>query len=468
MHVRHEVIVLVKILSHLADNLGALTSLHRMCLCDEEFIDVSDDFNLIQLLRDVRPLDINDTIDQVADAFLHPEYEHVLSIAVVHDQQPVGIITRHRLNQMFLKRFGRELYGQRPVSDFMDTKPLVVDLQTDPSEAAAYVTQHMTLPLSADFILIEQGLYRGMGAVLDLLGAMEQQVSRTARDLSKALRSLRNSQAQLVQSEKMAALGQMVAGVAHEINTPLGYVRNNVEMLHELCQGPLQLMPRYEQLMQRMLDPEVHPDALAAEIDELYQQRAELMAESLEDDLLSLKNDTLYGLEQISELVLSLKDFSRMDQAFVEDVDLNTCLENSLLIGRNVLKYGIEVIKDLNPLPRIRMIPSQINQVLLNLLTNAAQAMPQGGKILLRTWADESSTYLSIQDNGCGIDADHLKKIFDPFFTTKPVGQGTGLGLSISYQIIQQHGGRIQVASRPGVGTRFLITLPRPLQQAVA
>lgn len=429
---------------------------------------MSEDFSLKKILREVRPLDIHDTIDQVADAFLHPEFEHVLSIAVIQEQRPVGIITRHRLNQMFLKRFGRELYGQRPVSDFMDNTPLVVDLHAAPSKAAAYVTQHMKLPLSADFILIEQGTYRGLGAVLDLLGAMEQQVSRTARDLSKALRSLRNSQAQLVQSEKMAALGQMVAGVAHEINTPLGYVRNNVEMLHELCQGPLLLMPRYEDLMQRMLDPEANPDELAAEIDDLFQQRSGLISESLPDDLLSLKEDTLYGMEQISELVLSLKDFSRMDQAFVDNVDLNSCLENSLLIARNALKYGIEVIKDLNPLPRMRMIPSQINQVLLNLLTNAAQAMPQGGKILIRTWSDETNTYLSIQDSGCGIDAAHLKKIFDPFFTTKPVGQGTGLGLSISYQIIQQHRGRIQVASRPSVGTRFLITLPCHLQQAVA
>ncbi|RNF55025.1 GHKL domain-containing protein [Pseudomonas aeruginosa] len=156
-----------------------------------------------------------------------------------------------------------------------------------------------------------------------------------------------------------------------------------------------------------------------------------------------------------------LKDFARLDRAFSEEVDLNDCVRNAVLIARTAIKDKAEISSQLGELPLIACAPSQINQVLLNLLTNAAQAMERFGRILLKSWADERQVFLSVQDNGKGMPAEVLGRIFDPFFTTKPVGQGTGLGLSISYKIIQQHGGTIRVASEPGRGTRFLISLPR-------
>ncbi len=171
--------------------------------------------------------------------------------------------------------------------------------------------------------------------------------------------------------------------------------------------------------------------------------------------------DTAYGLGQIGELVSGLKDFARLDRAFSEEVDLNDCVRNAVLIARTAIKDKAEISSQLGELPLIACAPSQINQVLLNLLTNAAQAMERFGRILLKSWADERQVFLSVQDNGKGMPAEVLGRIFDPFFTTKPVGQGTGLGLSISYKIIQQHGGTIRVASEPGRGTRFLISLPR-------
>jgi len=182
----------------------------------------------------------------------------------------------------------------------------------------------------------------------------------------------------------------------------------------------------------------------------------------LVDDLSQLFGDTLFGLEQIGELVVGLKDFARLDRAMSEEVDLNDCIRSALLIARNSIKDKAEALLQLGELPPIPCAPSQINQVLLNLFTNAAQAIDGFGQILVKTWAEESAVFVSVQDNGRGMPAPVLARIFDPFFTTKAVGQGTGLGLSISFKIIQDHGGLIRVASEPGRGTRFLIRLPRP------
>ncbi|HWV10393.1 MAG TPA: ATP-binding protein, partial [Pseudomonas sp.] len=189
--------------------------------------------------------------------------------------------------------------------------------------------------------------------------------------------------------------------------------------------------------------------------------------ELLADDLNQLFGDTLYGLEQIAELVVGLKNFARLDRAMSEEVDINECIRSALVIARNSIKDKAEVVLLLGDLPRIPCAPSQINQVLLNLFTNAAQAIDGFGQVLVKSWADDGAVFISVQDNGRGMPPQVLSKIFDPFFTTKPVGQGTGLGLSISFKIIQDHGGQIRVASEPGRGTRFLIRLPRP-ETAVA
>ncbi|MCP4699298.1 MAG: HAMP domain-containing protein [Gammaproteobacteria bacterium] len=305
------------------------------------------------------------------------------------------------------------------------------------------------------------GSFKTMAAQLkESFQTLEKRVEERTKDLSVAYRKLKASQAQLVQSEKMASLGQMVAGVAHEINTPLGYVKSNVEMTRELFGETENLVTEYDKLIKLLTSKEANEEELNA----LLARVAELNEGLREDDTFqetrALLKDTTYGIDQISELVLNLKDFSRLDQAKTADVNLNECLDSVLMIAHNVLKHKITVNKQYGKIPKLRCSPSQINQVFLNLLTNASQAIEETGTILIKTSADDKGVDVVIQDNGKGIPKQALPKIFDPFFTTKPIGQGTGLGLSISYKIIQEHGGTIRVASQTGKGTKFLVRLP--------
>jgi signal transduction histidine kinase len=201
--------------------------------------------------------------------------------------------------------------------------------------------------------------------------------------------------------------------------------------------------------------------SLRPTFDEIDALRTQVDGAALED-LATLLDDTLHGVGQIGELVSNLKDFSRLDQARSDRADLNALLDSALRIVQHLLrKRGIEVVRHAGELPEIECAPAQINQVLLNLLGNAIQAIEhERGRITVRTQALDGRAMVLVEDNGKGIAEEHLPRIFDPFFTTKPVGQGTGLGLAIAHQIVEQHGGLIRVASKPGVGTRFLVALP--------
>ena len=419
---------------------------------------------LAQLLRAVQPLPVNTSISEVAECFLQAVHSSFLSLPLVdEDGRPAGLVSRYALQNIFMQRFGRDLWGNKPVSEVMNPQPLLVCLDTSLEEAARQITAQLQSPIRDDFMLIDaQGRYCGLGTVLDVLKAMESRVGQRNRVLRQALVDLKESQVQLVQSEKMASLGQMVAGVAHELNTPLGYVKNNVPLLRELSAPLFELAEAQAVLADCLGDPDCAEARLATALDNAASARESAAPELLAEDLTQLFGDTLYGLEQIAELVVGLKDFARLDRVMSEEVDLNDCVRSALVIARNAIKDKAETHLRLGELPRIPCAPSQINQVLLNLLNNAAQAIEGFGQILVKTWADDSAVFISVQDSGRGMPADVLARIFDPFFTTKPVGQGTGLGLSISYKIIQEHGGQIRVASQPGRGTRFLIRLPRP------
>ncbi|MBI2311257.1 MAG: hypothetical protein HYU77_01990 [Betaproteobacteria bacterium] len=290
---------------------------------------------------------------------------------------------------------------------------------------------------------------------------LERKVAERTAELSKALAQLKESETLLIQTEKMSALGQMVAGIAHEINTPLAYVKSSLESVSSRLPEVRQLVDECQKLLDMLQAGNVAEDQLAAQFAKVSDLAAQFKTHQAAEELSGLVKDGIYGISQISEIVINLKNFSRLDRSKVAQFNLNEGLDSTLLIARNLVKHKT-VKKAFGNIPPISCSPSQINQVFLNLVTNAAQAIPdEGGVIFLRTaLKDPDHVVVEVADNGHGIPADVIPKIFDPFFTTKEVGKGTGLGLSIAYKIINQHGGTISVTSKPGSGTKFTIVLP--------
>ncbi|MCV6590713.1 MAG: ATP-binding protein [Marinobacterium sp.] len=275
-------------------------------------------------------------------------------------------------------------------------------------------------------------------------------------ELKTANRQIQETQAQLLQSEKMASLGQMAAGVAHEINNPVGFVMSNINSLQSYIASYQALYQRLQSLRTLPVDSEVRRQQET----ELQQFMAQEDFEFINEDSHELIVDTLEGCRRIRDIVQGLKEFSHIDQTEMQLTDLNQCLETTLKIVNNELKYRCDIRKDMQPLPEVLCNPGQLNQVFMNLLVNAGHAVEDGGVVGIRTRAVTEGVEIRIFDNGCGIAPEHLDKLFDPFFTTKPVGEGTGLGLAISYGIIEDHQGNIEVKSRQGVGTSFIIRLP--------
>lgn len=290
---------------------------------------------------------------------------------------------------------------------------------------------------------------------------LEEQVAERTKDLSTALTDLRASQAQLVQSEKMASLGQMVAGVAHEINTPLGYARSNAEIVRTSMPDIRELCAAQRKALGLLSSPGASDEEVAAALTEA-EARSQQFPVEMVDDLEGLLKDADHGLVQIAELVSSLKDFSRVDRSRTARFDLNAGIESALKICNNQFKQRVDVVRQFGTLPQIECSPSQLNQVFLNLFTNAAQAIAGNGSITITTAVeDQAGVTVRVRDSGAGMSEEVRRRIFEPFFTTKPVGSGTGLGLSIVFRIIEDHGGRIQVESTPGQGSEFIVWLPQ-------
>ena len=288
---------------------------------------------------------------------------------------------------------------------------------------------------------------------------LEHRVEERTREVSDALKHLKESEAQLIQSEKMSSLGQMVAGVAHEINTPLAYVKNSLGQVSEQLPGIADALNHCDNLLE-FLKAGNDPEGLSREFQETTNRISALKQQHVIKELGELVKDGLFGTVQVSEIVGNLKNFSRLDRSKVSHTNLNESLNNTLLLAKHQLK-SVTVNKNFGDIPDITCAPSQINQVFLNLVTNAVQAMPgERGTLTLTSRRDGEGVAVDVQDDGSGMPPEVMSKIFDPFFTTKEIGKGTGLGLSISYKIVQQHGGKINVESKPGSGTKFTVWLP--------
>ena len=271
---------------------------------------------------------------------------------------------------------------------------------------------------------------------------------------AKLIAQLESAQGQLLQSEKMASVGQLAAGVAHEINNPIGYVYSNLNSLEKYVQEIFSLMDMYTETESMIRDTALY--------ERIAEVKTQLDVEFLKSDVQALMMESKEGIGRVKKIVQDLKDFSHVDAS--EDwnyANLQAGIDSTLNIVNNEIKYKAEVVKEYADIPEVECLISQLNQVFMNLLVNAAHAIEERGIITVRTGTEENDTvWIEISDTGAGIPPENLKRIFDPFFTTKPIGKGTGLGLSLSYGIIQKHQGRITVSSQLGIGTTFKITLP--------
>ena len=281
--------------------------------------------------------------------------------------------------------------------------------------------------------------------------AREQELHDRNAELEIAYTKLKSAQEMALHTEKLASIGQLAAGVAHEINNPIAYVKSNLNMLRL----PL------AQLLRQARVPECENDLRRAVSNELNEDSMGACDEALAVDVRDLITESLEGVDRVCRIVSDLKDFSHQDQ--IENwtmADLHAGLDSTLNIVWNEIKYKAHVVKSYGDLPLIECIPSQLNQVFMNLLVNASQAIDNSGIITITSECSGDQVSISIGDNGKGIPAEALPRIFDPFFTTKDVGHGTGLGLAISYGVIAKHHGVIEVTSVPGDGTLFMLKLP--------
>ena len=308
--------------------------------------------------------------------------------------------------------------------------------------SALHQLYHVLSAQNADLAAVNAGLESKVEERTHALAEANASLQREQAELRRLLAKVEQAQSQLLQAEKMASIGQLAAGVAHEINNPVGFVNSNLGTLKTYVDDLVGLLETCR------LGKATEADFAAADFEFMKSDIADLVRESQD------------GLDRVKKIVANLKDFSHVDEAEWQDADLNAGLESTLNVVWNELKYKVEVVRELAVLPPVACVPAQINQVVMNLLVNAAQAIETKGVITVRTGRDDRWAWIEIADTGKGMAPEVQTRIFEPFYTTKPVGKGTGLGLSLSYDIVKTHGGYIDVVSAPGQGSTFRVNLP--------
>ncbi len=295
-----------------------------------------------------------------------------------------------------------------------------------------------------------------------------ENISRELYDSNEALKKtyekLKDQKSQMLHQEKLASIGQLSAGIAHEINNPAGYVKSNLSSLKQYSEDIFQIIDNYHRLLSQLASIDNLPEEDSQSIKQLIAKINEVEAsydlEFLTEDIPNLINESIDGTERITKIVSGLKIFSRVDSDEKEELDVNACIDNTIKLVANEIKYKAELIQDIQDVPKTMGYPGGLSQVILNMLVNASQAIEEFGEIRIQTQQVDNTIRIIIEDNGSGIPEEKRDKIFAPFFTTKEVGVGTGLGLSISAGIIKQHNGSIELETEVGKGTCFTITLP--------
>jgi signal transduction histidine kinase len=377
-----------------------------------------------------------------------------------------ALISRNRFYQTMSRGFSREIFLKRPVEVLLRAIPYealripsTCQISTAAAAAMERTPQEVFEPAlieSPENELRILDVHVLLLAQTQLLALANQIIHKQKEDTEAANLALREAQAALIQSEKLASLGQLAAGISHEINNPVAFVSNNLAVMQREVKGALHLLDLYRDCRIRLeeIDPE-HAEKLAhleEEIDlEYTQAHLSRQFQSTQD-----------GLRRVKDIVSNLCDFARLDRAEWQDVDLRSYLQSTIEIVRFELqRKSVKLETTFKEVPLVFVQPGKINQVFLNLLLNAIQASAPGDVIEASTHTEPSGGIcIEVKDHGCGIHPDHLPRVFEPFFTTKPVGQGTGLGLSVSYGIIREHGGEIEVKSKVGQGSIFRVRLP--------
>ncbi|MFZ6742603.1 ATP-binding protein [Undibacterium sp. JH2W] len=319
------------------------------------------------------------------------------------------------------------------------------------SRSGQYVWMHDMLRLIRDK---DGNPVEVVGSLTDITKRKEMEASlfKKGEEQQLLIKKLQEAHEQLLQSEKMASVGQLAAGIAHEINNPIGFINSNIGSLRSYVDKLFDVIKQYEDLIRQQT-----PAIALEKVDEL-RESADL--DFLKEDIQDLVRESMDGLKRVKDIVQSLKDFSHVGETDWQEADIHHGIDSTLNIVINEIKYKANIVKEYGQLPPVKCIISQINQVVMNLLVNASHAIKENGMIKISTGCDMSMAWIKVLDTGAGIPPENLNRIFEPFFTTKPVGSGTGLGLSLSYGIVKKHGGKIEVHSVLGKGTCFTIWLP--------
>ncbi|KAB0649473.1 histidine kinase [Burkholderia diffusa] len=324
-----------------------------------------------------------------------------------------------------------------------DTLERLVRLRTAELETALRRYEQTTAML--------QRTRENMATEIDERRAAQSRLEQEKDEQRRLLRALEETHVQLLQSEKLASIGQLAAGVAHEINNPIGFISANLNTLRTWVRSLLDVIAAHDAALTQ-LEPATR-DALTA-------MRGEADLDYVRDEIVTLIDESIDGAVRVRRIVQDLRDFSRPGSGEWSVVDIHAGLESTLNVVHNELKYKADIVREYGDVPQVECLPSQLNQVFMNLLVNAAHAIPSRGVITIRTSSYGEQVSIAISDTGTGMTPDVVRRIFDPFFTTKPVGQGTGLGLSVSHGIVERHRGAIDVTSEPGRGTTFCVRLP--------